>query len=166
MKYVALIVFYISLLMNIGCNSNNTTHTQIQSLTWSTVTVLSEENTCIKIDNYDDSSTVEYHYHGTIFIPKPKKTKIDTLRIYFTMAEKDSLFNIIKDIISNPVKPKRECLDFVGDLKLSIYYGGYKEPGSYSQSAEYSGVCDWDSLSDKTIQLHRILKRKIKWWQK
>ena len=70
----------------------------------------------------------------------------------------------MQNIIANPPKPMHECTDFVGDLKLIIGYGrgNFREPGTYEQSVEYSGVCDWNALSFKTMQLHNILARKLK----
>jgi len=133
---------------------------------WSTLTIVSDENEVITIDNYDDTSTVKYYHTGTIFTPKPLKIKVDTLKTYFTMPEKDTLYNLVENIISTPITTKDQCVDFVGDLELTVDYGRFKEPGSFRQSASYSGVCNWDSLSDKTIELHRILKRKIKWGNK
>jgi hypothetical protein len=143
------------------CDSNKSKLTsQSLNANWDSLKIVSEDNTVIIINNLNDSTFVKSYSSGSIFVDKPVKVKVDTLKTYFTMSEKDTLFNIIKDIVSTPPKPKQTCTDFVGDLKLVVYYSN-----SYNQSVEYSGVCDWGSLSDKTTELHKILKRKIKWMQ-
>jgi hypothetical protein len=159
MKYAIFFVLGI-ILMSTGCKQMVN---QTPQNPWSTLTITFENNEVITIDNTNDTSTVKY-YDGGGFFTGYHKVKVNFLKPYFTMAEKDSIYKLARDIIAIPVQPKIVCTEFVGDLKLVINYGQSKEPGSYRQSIEYSGVCNWDTLSDKTIQLHRILKRKIKWW--
>ncbi|OIQ66917.1 hypothetical protein GALL_515110 [mine drainage metagenome] len=137
-------------------------HKDVELALWSTLTIESEESTEVRINNDDDTSTVVVYHVGSFFSPKPKKIKIDSIKIYFTPAEKDTIANLSKELISKPVKLRGGCTDFVGDLKIAVYYGAYKAPGSVRQSIEYSGVCNWNTLSATTIQLHRILKRKMK----
>jgi hypothetical protein len=157
-----IVLFALFLLVGIGCKQ---VVKQTPINPWSRLTITSEDYQVITINNTEDTSIIK-SYDGGGFFTGYHKVKVDSLRQYFTMAEKDSLYQLSKDIISNPINPKRFCTDFVGDLKLVIDYGSFKSPGSFRQSAEYSGVCNWDTLSDKTIQLHRILQRKIKWWSK
>jgi hypothetical protein len=45
---------------------------------------------------------------------------------------------------------------------LVVDYSKFQEPGSYRQCADYSGICNIDSLSGGTSHLNRILERKIK----
>lgn len=94
------------------------------------------------------------------------KVKIDSLKAYFTMVEKDSIYHLAKSIISDAVESKAGCTEFVGDLKLDIDYGTWGNPGSSRQSIEYSGVCEWDTLSTETRQLKALLDRRIKWKNK
>ena len=82
------------------------------------------------------------------------------------MTEKDSIYKLAEYLIANPANSKASCLDFKGDLKLDVDYGTFVEPGSFRQSIEYSGICQWDTLSTETRQLKKILSRKIKWWHK
>lgn len=124
---------------------------------WSRLTIVSEHRIMVKIYNNNDTSIVETHHIGSIFTGRPKVVKIDTSKIYFTKAEKDTLFNLSQQIISYPVLHNRHCNDFVGDLDVIIRY--YSDT---MQQIDYSGVCDWSLLSDDTKQLHEILKRKMK----
>ncbi|MCR8556050.1 hypothetical protein KXD93_00265 [Mucilaginibacter sp. BJC16-A38] len=146
-------------IVNSGCDSGR----KQKSRDWNSLTVISEDHTVITINNFDDTSLVKFYDNGGFFTGR-HKLKIDSSKAYFTMKEKDSLFNLASDIISNPVQPRASCTDFVGDLKLIIDYG--KLPGIFRQSVEYSGVCNWDTLSLQTSHLHQILKRKIKALQK
>ena len=84
------------------------------------------------------------------------------MKTYFTPAEKDTIFNLVEDIISKPISNHKTCTDFLGDIELTVYYRSFREPGSCKQSIAYSGVCNWDTLSIKTKQLSALLKRKIK----
>jgi len=148
-----------------GCNQQENKDKGKDKASWSTLSIESEESIEVKINNNDDTSIVIVYHSGSFFSPrpqKPQKIKIDTTKIYFTPAEKDSIANLSKELISNPVKSKGGCTDFVGDLQIALYYGVYKDPGSVRQSIEYSGVCNWNTLSANTIKLHSILKRKMK----
>lgn len=147
------------MLMTIGCQLHNTYEDfPVSPGPWDSLTIRSEENTVISINNDDDTSTVKVYHAGTIFSPPPPgKIKVDTLKVYFTKAEKDTLFSLSKTIISTPIDKRfSRCTDFVGDLEITINYGPFKQTG------EYTGVCNWNKLSEKTMQLHDILRRKIK----
>jgi hypothetical protein len=166
MKKIILLVFLYIFVINTGCNFHNEKNNPATP-NWNTLTIESEERTVITINNDDDTSAVIVYHAGSFFSPLPKssKIKIDTIKAYFSLAEKDTIFNIAKEIMSNPIK-KAGCTDYVGDLKIVIDYGGFsdglKMPGSFRQSIEYSGVCNWNKLSRETMQLHKILKRKMK----
>ena len=128
---------------------------------WEKITIVSDEDEVITINNYDDTSTVKNYEAGSIFTGF-HKVKIDSLKTYFTMAEKDSIYHLAQSIISSGVDPKGSCTDFVGDLKLNIDYGTLGEPWSRRQSIEYSGVCEWETLSLQTRQLQALLEKRIK----
>jgi len=132
---------------------------------WSTITIVSDNYEVITINNYEDTSSVKSYDGGLIFTGH-HKVKVDSLRTYFTMTEKDSIYKLAEYLIANPANSKASCLDFKGDLKLDVDYGTFVEPGSFRQSIEYSGICQWDTLSTETRQLKKILSRKIKWWHK
>ena len=123
---------------------------------WSALTISSEDNTVISIYPDSDTVMVKVYNTGTIFY-KPKKETIDTLRVIFTKAERDSIYILAQEIIEAPPGIQHHCTDFVGDLQLVIHYGD-----NIKQSIDYSGVCNWNVLSDKTMALHDILKRKMK----
>jgi hypothetical protein len=162
------------LTVGVSCDSNQ--KKAQEAPTWKVLTIISENHEVITINNQDDTSTIRHYDNGSIF-QGWHKTKVDSLKSYFTKAEKDSLYNIVESIIANPVKPTNTCTDFVGDLKLLVDYGsqaeferpgapGVIQPGSFRQSIEYTGICDWKNLSPNTTHLYKILKRKIKWWNK
>lgn len=159
MKYFTMF-FSISTILMVGCKHQSDENQDKKSDHWQTLVITSDDYQVITITNNDDTSTVKSYDGGSIFQGR-HKTKIDSLRTYFTRAEKDTLFRLSKDIISNAVPPAHYCTDFVGDLRLTIYYNE-----SVQQSINYSGICKWDSLSKQTIHLHQILKRRIKWWSK
>jgi len=125
---------------------------------WDYLTIVSERSTKITIGNDRDSSIVKIYHNGSFFSPLPKgeKVKVDTVKVFFTKAEKDTVFSLVNDLIVHPVATKRSCTEFVGKLELSINYG------QFQQSGTYTSVCDWTQLSDKTQHLHMILKRKLK----
>lgn len=162
MRYPFYLIFVLMLVIITSCKQHIN---QATPAVWSTLTIVSEENEIITIENNEDTSMVKSYDGGSIFTGR-HKVIVDSLKAYFTTAEKDTLYSLMKDIITAPAKPKIACTDFAGDLKLIIDYNSFKEPGSLRQSVEYTGVCKWDSLSDKTIHLHSILKRRIKWWSK
>jgi hypothetical protein len=162
MKFILILILSGFLMINLSCNSKSNVNTEQVNHDWTTMVVVLENHTVIKINNLRDTSTAKYYDNGGFFTGF-HKTKVDSIKCYFTTNEKDSLFTLASEIISNPVKTKGGCTEFVGDLKLTIYYGNYMSPGSYSRSIEYSGICNIDSLSEKTLQLNKILKRKLKW---
>ncbi len=137
---------------------SNSTNDGDRSKEWNTLTVISEGSTIVKINNDNDSAFVNVFHRGSLFSPLPKKSevKIDTIKTTFSKSEKDSLVLLAKEIISNPVIVKVSCTEYIGHLELIINYGAFEQKG------EYSSVCDWTKVSDKTLKLHEILKRRIK----
>jgi|GEM_PF-2285608 len=151
-----IIFFALFLLALIGCKQ---VVDKVSENPWSVLRIISEEDTQITINNDDDTSMVNVYHRGSFFapLPKNKKIKIDTFKAYFTKAEKDTIFSLVKDLIQQPAKTSKFCTDYVGSLDLMIVYGE-----QFKQRGEYSSVCDWNVLSDKTKQLHDILRRRIK----
>lgn len=157
MKYFPILFFAGVMLIAIGCNlKDKADPTKMSDDSWSTLTIVSEHRVVIKIVNDSDTTIIETHNRGSIFTAKPKKVMTDTVKAYFTKTEKDTIFNLAKEIVSRPVISSRHCTDFVGDLDVFINYGDVR------QSINYSGICDWNTLSDKTLKLHNLLRRKIK----
>jgi hypothetical protein len=153
MKYTPFFILTL-LFLSVGCKQQAN---QADTVPWNTLTIISEGSTEIIINNYDDTSMIKIYPIVTIFMPRPKKKlKVDTVKAYFTLAEKDTLFKLAKDLIFNPVKTHGRCTEFIGHLELSINYGQFRQYG------EYSSVCNWNTLSDKTMKLHNMLKKRIK----
>ena len=164
MKSVILLTFIAVLLISLSCKqkaaNTNVNHD------WTSLTINEEDHRIvITINNQDDTSDIKLNDFGSFFTGY-HKTKVDSLKTYFTPAEKDTIFNLVEDIISKPVRPKCRCTDFVGDIDLTIYYGRYNEMGSYKQSISYNSICRWDTLSTQTRQLNTLLTRKIKFKKK
>ncbi|MDB5147511.1 MAG: hypothetical protein JWQ57_1531 [Mucilaginibacter sp.] len=157
MKYISILFFVSELLVFAGCNfREKKDNSKISDNSWSTLVIVSEHRTIITILNGGDTSVVETRHIGSIFTKRPKKVLKDTIKVNFTETERDSLFNLSKEIVLHPVLNTRHCTDFVGDLDIYIYYGN-----DISQTISYSNVCDWNTLSDKTLKLHDLLKKKM-----
>ena len=157
MKYLPISFFWGVILIAIGCNLKDKGNTaKMFDDSWSTLTIVSEHSVVIKIVNDSDTTIIETHNRGSIFTAKPKKVIIDTAKAYFTKAEKDTIFNLAREIVSHPVTNSRYCTDFVGDLDIFISYGDVR------QSINYSGICDWNTLSEKSLKLHNLLRRIAK----
>jgi len=116
------------------------------------------------LDNYQvininrgnsDSVTVTTYFKGTFFQPV-KKVRVTRKQFFFTKAEKDSIYDLAENIVTYPIVPKHRCTDFAGNLELVISYGD-----QITHSCKYSSVCDWATLSDKTLKMNALLKRKI-----
>jgi hypothetical protein len=164
MKFATFFTFTVVLLISLSCKQK--TIDSNVNRDWTSLTIDEEDHrTVITINNQNDTSDVRLNDYGSIFTGS-HKAKVDSLKTYFTHAEKDTIFNLLEDIISKPVSNHKACTDFVGDIELTIYYDGYNQPGSCKQSIAYSGVCNWDSVSVKTEQLSALLKRKIKFKKK
>jgi hypothetical protein len=145
-------IFIILILLCFGCKQKTV------SPSWTYLTIVSENRTYINIENGNDSALVKFYHKGTIFEPlkKDEKVKIETSKIGFNKAERDSVFSFVNDLIINPVVPKTHCTEFVGMLELTLVCG------QITRSCKYESVCDWTKLSDKTALLGRIFIRKIK----
>ena len=156
-KYTCFFVFVCLLTVNGGCIHHE--HKDVELAAWSSLTIVSEEDTQITINNDGDTSMVNVYHRGSFFAPLPKNTKVkvNTFKVYFTKAEKDTLFSLVKDLIEHPAKTSNFCTEYVGSLGLMIVYGE-----QFKQRGEYSSVCDWTILSDKTKHLHDVLRRRIK----
>jgi hypothetical protein len=128
---------------------------------WTKMIIVSEDDISIQFDKDNDTARVITYHILAPLMKDGKRIKPDTTAVVFNHADIDSLSNVANAIVLNPPDTKAGCTDFVGDLSIRLFYGGYKEPGYYLRSVEYSGVCNWNRLSDKTQQLHDILKKNI-----
>jgi len=162
MKSLIVLTIIALLLVYLSCKQKTNIVTE-PNHDWTTIIINEEDDRIITyINNQDDTSLIKFNDFGSFFTGY-HKTKTDSVKSYFTMAEKDTIFNLARGIISTAVKPKVRCTDFVGDIEITIYYyENFGEPGSYKQMIAYSGICRWDTLSFKTAQLQAILHRKIK----
>jgi len=131
----------------------------VSSQPWSELTIFSEHDTQIAIYNNTDTSVVKVYHNGSFFSPLPKgeKVKVDTIKVFFTKTEKDTIFSLVNDLILHPAQTKMFCTEYVGSLDLMVNYGN-----QFRQTAKYSSVCNWTTLSDKTRRLHDILRSRIK----
>ena len=151
MKNIALIC---CIILFFGCHQNSAN----PSALWTELTITSEAQTEIIIYADNDTATVKIYDSGAFsFFAQPKKHKIDTLKVIFNPGERLEIFRLARDIVATPPKSIHHCTDFVGDLDIKIYYGEECTP-----TFEYSGVCNWNILSDKTQALHDMLKGKMK----
>ena len=93
-----------------------------------------------------------YPVYSRILTPK------DTTQDFVLADEqKDSIYNIVYDLIKNPVTPEHYVNAGVADnVTFSI---NYKQ---VDLSADYKYLKSWRDLSDKTNTLYSILSRKIK----
>ena len=125
MKYIISFIL-IAAFFETGCHDKQEA-TQDDIKPWTTITIVSEEDTRISINSYSDTAVVNIFHAGSFFapLPKNKKIKIDTLRVTYNLAERDAIFKLAKEIISNPPPRKGGCTDFVGELEIGIDYGGF-----------------------------------------
>ena len=151
MKYTVLPILF-GLFLIVGCKQKAV---EIPNDPWSALTIESEDHTLITVFPDKNTVTVKVYHSGTFFY-RPKKITVDTLRFSFAKAERDSIFSLVREIIATPPLVKHHCTDFVGDLRLKIYYGE-----TCVQAIDYTGVCNWNILSNKTMVLHNILKRRL-----
>jgi hypothetical protein len=147
--------YFLFILLFLGCHRAE----KKDVADWQKLTLISERNTYIRIENGTDTSIVNVYHIGSFFNPLPKgaKVKVDTFKVYFTKDEKDTIFSLTRDLIVNPINAHHFCTEYVGSLQLYIYFNEQLE-----QRVFYSSVCDWTRLSDKTIRLHNILRNRIK----
>ena len=152
MKYIPFICCFTGLIF--GCHHEPAT----PSTPWTAITITSEEQTEIVLFPDNDTATVKIYDSGAFdFFAQPKKHKVDTLKVIFNIDERRRIFNLARDIVSAPPVIIHHCTDYVGDLNINIYYGE-----ECMQTIKFSGVCNWNVLSDKTMELHDILKSHMK----
>jgi len=153
------IIVFVALLIMVTVLSCKPAVKRGSSTLWDRLLIISEHDVQIHISNDNGTSMVNVYHSGSFFQPLPKnaKVKIDTLKVFFTEAEKDTIFSLVQDLITNPARSKNFCTEFVGSLDLRVSYGK-----QFIQSAKYSSVCDWNTLSDKTKRLHDMLRSRIK----
>src|SRR5947209_5591885 len=99
MKYLV-IFFSIVAILTISCKHQSNQNPGKKSDHWESLTIVSDDYQVIMISNNDDTSIVKSYDSGSILQGR-HKTKVDSVKAYFTIAEKDTLFRLSKDIISN-----------------------------------------------------------------
>jgi len=159
MKSIAMILLALIIFVISACNNHKPVTTTRH---WTKMIIVSEDNISIQFDKGNDTARVIYYHILSPLMKNGKRIKLDTAAVVFNHADIDSLSNVANAIMLNPPVAKVGCTDFVGDLSIRLFYGGYKEPGSYLRSVEYSGVCNWNRLSDKTQQLRDILEKNMR----
>lgn len=122
---------------------------------WQTVEITSNNSIKITINPWDDPSEVIIKsWHGAD--PSVQVKTVDTIKVVFKRETRDSIADIVKDLIEHPVQTDRFCTDYVGNLELKRVHG------QVTQNIRYASICDWSTLSPETETLHAILKRHIK----
>ncbi|HTD99151.1 MAG TPA: hypothetical protein VK668_07670 [Mucilaginibacter sp.] len=152
------IIFFLFMVIWVGCKPDSP-KTKDEIADWSQLRITLEDRLEINLINHNspDSSEVKQYLIGGFFSPPVKKVKVITQRFAFTQAEKDSIYLLVEDMIVHPVEAKNHCSEFVGKIEVNIEYGR-----QLSQSFAYTSMCDWYTLSDQTLKLRAILRRRIK----
>ena len=154
MKLYSLLIRFCIVVTFFACNPTKEKIENDQE--WETITITSNSSVEFILSNDHDSSIAKV-YHVVFYPPKPaQKVKIDTLKIKFSRAEKDTVAYLVNDLIVHPKKIKSLCTEFDGTIALVMYYK------QFTISGKYSSTCDWTSLSNETKQLNSILKRGLK----
>lgn len=69
---------------------------------------------------------------------------------------KDSLYTLVKDLITHPVYTEQFATCYVGSLNACIQYKNTEI------CCNYSSVGEWNTISKSTEKIFKILSRKIK----
>jgi hypothetical protein len=152
-----LVIFSLVVFSLICCQTKTKKHeNKIED--WGYLRITLDHHRSINFINHDpsDSTIVKTYSSGSFFAPV-KNVKIKTEQFAFTQSEKDSIYSLVKEMVVHPITPKKFCTDFVGRIEINIVYNE-----QVTQSCIYTSVCDWTTLSDKTLRLHAILQKRIK----
>jgi hypothetical protein len=130
----------------------------VRSKTWRTIffdfggkelTVYNDgDSLVLKSWTYKDSVTEK----GKVWIPVDFKTKTELL----SLADKDSVYFWTTKINWPPVMPVKFCTDYVGRLTVKVQFGE-----RVSQTSEFHSICEWETMSKETENLHGLFSRKF-----
>lgn len=84
------------------------------------------------------------------------KTEFEQDVIYLDPKSKDSIFLLVKDLISNPVYTDQSATCNVGSLHASIQFQNTEI------CCNYFSVGNWTTISETTKKIYQLLSRKIK----
>ncbi|WP_127706464.1 hypothetical protein [Mucilaginibacter limnophilus] len=153
MKLSGLLLFCISFLFA-SCNSPKKDLSD--NVDWTYLQITSESNWQITIVNGSAFSRLVNLHHRYALSSDTSYVKPDTTRLKFSNDERDSIYYLVNSLIERPAQTDKFCTEFVGKLKLSVFYGEQLE-----RTCNYSSVCNWSRMSDETDKLYKILKRHI-----
>ena len=139
-------------------NNSEKTDQDIRSKIWQTIifdfggkelTVYNDgDSLVLKSWNYKDSVTEK----GKVWIPVDFKTKTERVN----PADKDSIYFWTTKINWPPVMPVKFCTDYVGRLTVKIQFGE-----RVFQTSEFHSICEWETMSKETEELHRLFSGKF-----
>ena len=158
-KYLFLI--FPVLLIFVSCNDVKKEDAEIlnKAPNWNVITLKSDLQS-IKIHfEYDSLISTSWRLKDSLSEQGERyrfRTEIKQEVIYLDPKCKDSLYLLVKDLISNPVYTDQSATCYVGSLNACIQ----------SQNTEiccnYSSVGNWTTISESTKKIYQILSRKIK----
>lgn len=154
--YKRYIIYFFTVLLCTCCNKLSDNKVKHEGVT--DLFILFQSATII-VRNYEDSIQLEswdkrdsVTTNGIYYIPVNLEKRSSSL----SKIEKDSISSWVQKLASYPVKPAKFCTDYVGYVKFVVRYSSQVE-----QSCKYTSVCEWDSLSNETIKLNKLIKKKF-----
>jgi hypothetical protein len=84
------------------------------------------------------------------------RTDIKKEKIYVEKTKRDSIHDIVMNMITNPVFTDIFASCYVGNIIISV------KSNNTELNCRYSSVGDWTNISEDTKELYRILQKKIK----
>jgi len=127
---------------------------------WNKLTI-GFKNSEIIISNLDTTASLRNVLNYKKFTQDNSTTytsdKIEETTIKITSKEKDSIYKWAKKLISEPIKPKTFCTDYVGKLFLDI-----EVDEQVTYSCRYNSICEWSTMNTETLKLHKLLSNKFK----
>lgn len=131
----------------IECSNEN--HTDLKQ-PWQQITMNLDRQI---IEIYKDKRMPNYSH---IYQPK------DTVQSFsLTDNEKDSIYNLVYEIINQPVIPDHLINASAAETATFSIEVAMSRSTSTIRSIDYQYIKSWKSLSDKTNELHLLLSRKV-----
>jgi hypothetical protein len=156
-----LFVIFPVILLFVSCNDVKKEDAKIfnKAPNWNVITLKSDLQS-IKIHfEYDSLISTSWRLKDSLSEQGERyrfRTDIKQEVIYLEPKCKDSLYLLVKDLITNPVYTDQSATCYVGSLSACIQ----------SQNTEiccnYSSVGNWTTISVSTKKIYQILSRKIK----
>jgi hypothetical protein len=130
-------------------------HKKVQQTSWEKIQIITRTQN-ISIEHYADSALFEENQNkASYFNGLAGSDTFTKTKFVLKSVERDSLYEYVFDLITNPTFTDRNATDYAGYVRVKLI------DRNTTLTCEYKSVGEWSTVSPATANIYKLLKRKI-----